>query len=150
VARAAWARNEVLIRRLARVETLTEVDAFPKGTVTIPAEGATFGLPLAGVIDVGGEKARLEKTLEKLMKELAGMEGRLRNAAFVASAPEEVVAETREQVAQKLDEAQVLRGALQVNGMALATGDALLIEQESALHLNQGQSAEVLVFDLAP
>ena len=45
---------------------------------------------------------------------------------------------------------QVLRGALQVNGMALATGDALLIEQESALHLSQGQSAEVLVFDLAP
>jgi redox-sensitive bicupin YhaK (pirin superfamily) len=45
---------------------------------------------------------------------------------------------------------QVLRGALQVNGMALATGDALLIEQESALHLSQGHSAEVLVFDLAP
>jgi redox-sensitive bicupin YhaK (pirin superfamily) len=45
---------------------------------------------------------------------------------------------------------QVLRGALRVNGMALATGDALLIEQESALHLSQGQSAEVLVFDLAP
>jgi redox-sensitive bicupin YhaK (pirin superfamily) len=45
---------------------------------------------------------------------------------------------------------QVLRGALQVNGMALATGDALLIAQESALHLSQGQSAEVLVFDLAP
>ena len=45
---------------------------------------------------------------------------------------------------------QVVRGALHVNGMALATGDALLIEQESALHLSQGQSAEVLVFDLAP
>ena len=45
---------------------------------------------------------------------------------------------------------QVLRGALHVNGIALATGDALLIAQESALHLSQGQSAEVLVFDLAP
>ena len=44
----------------------------------------------------------------------------------------------------------MLRGALHVNGMALATGDALLIAQESALHLSQGQSAEVLVFDLAP
>lgn len=111
-ARAAWGRNAVLIQRLARVETLTEVETFPKGTVTIPAEGATFGLPLAGVIDVGGEKARLEKTLDKLGKELAGMEGRLNNAAFVASAPEEVVAETREQVAQKQDEARVLRAAL--------------------------------------
>jgi valyl-tRNA synthetase len=111
-ARIAWARNAVLIQRLARVESLTEVDAFPKGTVTIPAEGATFGLPLAGVIDVGGEKSRLEKTLEKLLKELGGMQGRLNNAAFVASAPAEVVADTREQVAQKTAEAQVLRGAL--------------------------------------
>ena len=41
-------------------------------------------------------------------------------------------------------------GDLHVNGRALATGDALLIAQESALHLSQGQSAEVLVFDLAP
>jgi len=44
----------------------------------------------------------------------------------------------------------VVRGALHVNGMALATGDALLIAQESALHFSQGQAAEVLVFDLAP
>jgi redox-sensitive bicupin YhaK (pirin superfamily) len=45
---------------------------------------------------------------------------------------------------------QVLRGALHVNGIALATGDALLIAQESTLHLDQAQGTEVLVFDLAP
>jgi len=68
--RAAWARNEVLARRLARIETLTEADSFPKGTATIAMEGGTFGLPLADIIDVAEEKARLEKTLGKLAKEL--------------------------------------------------------------------------------
>lgn len=45
---------------------------------------------------------------------------------------------------------QVLRGALLVNGLAITTGDALLIEDETQLTFSQGQDAEVLVFDLAP
>ena len=45
---------------------------------------------------------------------------------------------------------QVLRGALSVNGLAITTGDALLIEDETQLTFSHGQDAEVLVFDLAP
>ena len=45
---------------------------------------------------------------------------------------------------------QVLRGALRVNGLAITTGDALLIEDETQLTFSHGQDAEVLVFDLAP
>lgn len=45
---------------------------------------------------------------------------------------------------------QVLRGALLVNGLAITTGDALLIKDETQLTFSQGQDAEVLVFDLAP
>ncbi len=51
-----WDRNEALITRLARVDSLTKVDEMPKGTATIAVEGATFGLPLADIIDVSGEK----------------------------------------------------------------------------------------------
>lgn len=40
------------------------------------------------------------------------------------------------------------RGRLTVNGHALAAGDALLLAQESALAIGQGDGAEVLVFDL--
>jgi len=40
------------------------------------------------------------------------------------------------------------RGRLTVNGHALAAGDALLLAQESALSIEQGTDAEVLVFDL--
>ena len=45
---------------------------------------------------------------------------------------------------------QVLRGALLANGQALGQGDALLIQGENRLDLDQAQAAEVLVFDLTP
>ncbi len=43
----------------------------------------------------------------------------------------------------------VARGQVVVNGELLETGDALLLDGESALKVEQGQAAEVLVFDLA-
>ncbi|MGR3320788.1 MAG: valine--tRNA ligase [Pseudooceanicola sp.] len=111
-ARAAWDRNETLIKRLARVDSLASVDAFPKGSITVPSEGATFGIPLEGVIDVGEEKARLEKTLQKLGKEIGGLEGRLNNPKFAESAPEEVVEEARTNLAARQDEKAQLEAAL--------------------------------------
>ena len=110
--RAAWDRNEVMIKRLARIESLDHVDAFPKGCATVAVEGGIFGLPLADIIDVGEEKARLEKTLGKLEKEIGGLKGRVCNPKFVASAPDEVVEEARENLALREEEAQALRAAL--------------------------------------
>jgi len=111
--REAWARNEALIRRLARIESLAEVENFPKGTITVAVEGGSLGLPMADIIDVGAEKARLEKVLGKLGKELGGLRGRLNNPKFVESAPEEVVEETREALAAKEDEASRIEAALE-------------------------------------
>jgi valyl-tRNA synthetase len=108
---AAWTRNEALIRRLARIERLERGPA-PKGSVTIAAGGASFALPLAGLIDVAAERARLTKALEKLGKDLAGLTARLGNPKFVANADPEVVEETRAQAAAKEDEAARLRAAL--------------------------------------
>ena len=45
---------------------------------------------------------------------------------------------------------QLIRGQLQVNGQLLHAGDAMALQSESRLQLTGGQSAEVLVFDLAP
>ncbi len=110
--RAAWARNKALIHRLARIETLTEAAVVPKGAITIAVEGGTFALPLDGVIDIAEEKTRLSKTLEKLEKDLNGLRARLANPAFLASAKEEVVDETRDKLEQAEDEAGKLRAAL--------------------------------------
>ncbi|GGO50637.1 valyl-tRNA synthetase [Roseovarius pacificus] len=109
----AWDRNEVMIKRIARIESLTHVDALPKGSITVAVEGGHLGLPVADIIDVAEEKARLEKTLGKLEKELGGLRGRLNNPKFVASAPEEVVEEARENLALREEEEGKLRTALE-------------------------------------
>ena len=110
--KGAWARNEALIKKLARVESLNEVNAFPKGCISIAVAGGSFALPLADIIDVGAEKARLEKTLQKLTKELGGLRGRLKNPKFVDSAPAEVVAETRTNLVEREGEETALNAAL--------------------------------------
>ncbi len=111
-AKAALAANEALITKLARIDSVTEADQAPKGSVSIPVPGGAFALPLEGIIDVAEEKARLQKTLDKLGKELGGLKGRLSNPKFVESAPEDVVEETRENLAAREDEAAKLRAAL--------------------------------------
>ncbi len=109
---SAWDNNAALIQRLARIESLTAVDEFPKGTVTIPMEGGTFAIPLEGLIDVQAEIDRLEKTLQKLGKELGGLRGRLNNPKFVESAPDEVVAEARENLALRENEEAQIKAAI--------------------------------------
>jgi valyl-tRNA synthetase len=111
-ATAAWERNSHIIQRLARVETLADAPLAPKGSATIAVPGATFALPLADIIDVTAEKARLSKTLDKLAKDMGGLKGRLSNPRFVDSAPEEVIEETREMLAEKEAEAARLETAL--------------------------------------
>jgi valyl-tRNA synthetase len=112
MARAAWSQNETMIMKLARLVSLDHVDTFPKGTITLPAAGATFVLPLADIIDVDAEKTRIEKSLQKLAKEIGGMQGRLNNPKFVASAPAEVIEETRANLVEKLDEQSQFQAAL--------------------------------------
>ncbi|MFW5641715.1 MAG: class I tRNA ligase family protein, partial [Roseicyclus sp.] len=109
---AAFDRNRAMIERLARLSEVTRVDALPKGSVTVAVEGGVFGLPIADLIDVGEEKARLEKVLAKLGREIGGLRGRLSNPKFVESAPEEVVDETRETLAQREEEEGKIRAAL--------------------------------------
>ncbi|OYX41538.1 MAG: hypothetical protein B7Z02_15305 [Rhodobacterales bacterium 32-67-9] len=109
--RAAWAANEPMIARLARLDGMTEGQA-PKGAITVAVEGGSFAIPLEGVIDIAEEKSRLSKTLEKLEKDMNGLKGRLSNPKFVESAPEEIVEETREKLTLAEEEASRFRAAL--------------------------------------
>ena len=110
--RAAWHRNEAMIKRLARVATLEHVAQFPKGCASVTVPGGTFGLPLADIIDIDAEKARLEKSMDKLAKELGGLRGRLNNPKFAQSAPPEVVEETRANLALREEEQNQLQAAI--------------------------------------
>ncbi|MBT9247811.1 valine--tRNA ligase [Gemmobacter fulvus] len=111
-ARTAWSRNETLIKRLARIESLTDAASAPKGAITIAAEGASYAIPLEGIIDIAAEKSRLAKALEKLGKEIAGLQSRLDNPKFIESAKEGVVDEARANLEARQDEAGKLTAAL--------------------------------------
>jgi valyl-tRNA synthetase len=85
-----------LIARLARLERISFVDAPPKGAVQVVHAGDVFALPLAGVIDIAAEKARLAREIDKCAKEIDAVDKKMSNASFVERAPPEIVEENRE------------------------------------------------------
>jgi len=111
-ARALDHQGEV-IKRLARLERIEIHDgAPPKGAVQVVVGEATYFLPLSGVIDIVAEKARLGKSLDKLVKEIGGISGRLNNEKFMAKAPEKVVADNRKNLEQAEQKAAKIREGL--------------------------------------
>ena len=99
------ATHEVALKRLARLELIEIAEQPPEGAVQIVAREVVAALPLAGVVDLSAEKARLEKELDKIAKEVAKIDGKLNNQQFLAKAPEEVVEGEKE----KRDEAEARR-----------------------------------------
>ena len=91
---------DALIRRLARVETINLAHAPEKGAVQIVLGEATLSMPLAGVIDIAAERARLAREVEKAAREIARIEAKLGNEQFMAKAKEEVIEEQRERLVE--------------------------------------------------
>jgi valyl-tRNA synthetase len=107
------ARWRDIIGRLARA---SEVGALageaPRGVAQAVVGEATVMLPLADVIDLSAERARLAKERDKALAEAKKVAAKLGNADFVARAPEEVVEENRERLAAYEAEAARLEAAL--------------------------------------
>jgi valyl-tRNA synthetase len=95
--RAATWEQEIV--RLARLKAIDFEDKVPASSAQMVLGEAMLALPLEGVIDFAAERARLGKELEKVMKDVAVIDGRLGNPGFVAKAPEEVLEEARERKA---------------------------------------------------
>ncbi|WP_299649984.1 valine--tRNA ligase [Sphingomonas bacterium] len=103
-------RQAPALSRLARV-TPAAGDA-AGGAVQVVIGGATFVLPLAGVIDLESERARLAKAIAAAGKERDALAGRLGNASFVERAKPEAVDKARADHADKAAEAERLSAAL--------------------------------------
>ena len=98
---------ESLLRRLARVEAVRWLDDNvepPRVSVQIVGGGNTDGstspalkvmVPMAGLIDVDAERARLAKAIDAGEKDLRRTEAKLANENFIAKAPPAVVAKER-------------------------------------------------------
>ena len=66
-------------------------------------------MPLAGLINIEEEIARLEKELAKFTQEVQRVQGKLANERFVANAPEEVVAQERSKEADYLEKQKAVQ-----------------------------------------
>ena len=85
------------ILRLARLSSIGPLEgALPEGAAQAVVDEATLVLPLADVIDLAAERARLEREIARAEDEIRRLDQKLANASFVSRAAEEVVEETRE------------------------------------------------------
>ena len=88
------------IKRLARLSSIVVTSEAPKLSVQILVRDSVAALPLEGVIDFAAEKTRLIKEIAKLTGEAEKIRAKLGNADFIRRAPEEVVEEQRERLAE--------------------------------------------------
>jgi len=104
-----WAE---FIKRLARVSEISSAATAPQGSVQLVVRGEVAALPLIGVIDIGAERTRLAKEMQKAEADIARSDNKLNNPNFVARAAEEVVEEEKEKreeaVARKAKIAEAL------------------------------------------
>ena len=87
------------------------------GEVEPAAAAAIIGelkllIPLAGLIDLDAEKARLEKEIKRIGEEIAKCNGKLGTATFVANAPAAVVAQEKQRLADFTSTLTALRDQL--------------------------------------
>jgi len=102
-----------LITRLARLEEISPQANVPGESAQFVVGEATWALPLAGVIDIAVEKARLEKEVARLDADVAQVDKKLGNEQFVAKAPEEVIEEQKARREAAIERRLHIREALE-------------------------------------
>jgi valyl-tRNA synthetase len=101
------------IRRLARASDVQPLQGdVPRGSAQAVLDETTVVLPLEGLIDLAAERMRLTKDRDRLATDASKTRQKLANADFVARAPEEIVAENRERLANAEAESARLTAAL--------------------------------------
>jgi valyl-tRNA synthetase len=110
--RARAGRWGDMLRRLARLSEIGFADSAPPQSVQVVVRGDVAALPLAGVVDIAAETARLRKEIARLDGEVAKIDAKLGNADFMARAPEEVVEEQHERREEAQSRLAKMREAL--------------------------------------
>ena len=102
------------ITRLASASDVRIDKAFDvAGAVSIVTADATVKIPMAELVDVAAEKARLQKEKENVQKQLDGILARLDNPAFTGKAPAAVVESNRASADRLREKLELLEKSLE-------------------------------------
>ena len=99
----AFTEGEKFICKLAYASGIHVTDKLPESTdgmVSVITDNARMFMPMAELVDLEKERARMEKELANAKKQLDGQNAKLANENFVSRAPEHVVNLEREKKAK--------------------------------------------------
>jgi valyl-tRNA synthetase len=106
-------RQHAILSRLARLGSIQLSSFDGSGAAQLVVGGATYALPLEGVIDLDAERSRLSKAIGAAEKERDSLGQRLSNPNFTERAKPEAVEKARADYAEKASEAERYRAALE-------------------------------------
>lgn len=112
---ALYANNQAVAQSMAKIGQATWLakEAIAPESATALVGEMQILIPLAGLIDKDAEIARLSKEIEKIEKNLIGVESRLNNPAFVEKAKPEVIETARKQAEEQRSALGQLQGQLE-------------------------------------
>ncbi len=112
--RASVENGAGYIVNLANLESLTVEENLvePKGVATGVIGSTKIFVPLAGIVDIAGEKARLEKELAKASKDLEQSSRKLANHDFRDKAAPEIIEKEEGKLKSFQEKFAALEGAL--------------------------------------
>ena len=87
--------NEIIIKRLARLESIDHEILIKSGSINITIPGIECFIPLENLIDISKEKSRLDKSYKKLKSEQIMLNNKLKNKSFLEKAPKDVIDKIR-------------------------------------------------------
>ena len=100
------------ISKLANVSDITKAGDQQGAVVSFVVRTLELSVPLEGHVDTAAEIAKAEEALAYQRKFLAGVRKKLSNEAFIAHAPEKVVAMERKKEADSLSRIEILESQL--------------------------------------
>ncbi len=111
--KATFEQGGVFMQRLASASEVEVADSFEiDGAVSIVTHDAKIYIPMGELVDFEAEKARLNKELAAVQKDLDFVNNKLNNENFVAKAPANVVAAQREQAAKYAEKIAMLKESI--------------------------------------
>ena len=105
-------RSLVVISSQASSTDISPQLQLPEQTIAGVVGTVQVVIPLAGVVDLGAQRIKIERDLKRVEAEIQALSGRLGNPGFVNKAPADVVESARATLTEAEKQAEILRDRL--------------------------------------